>query len=88
MMRRWGGRRAQALTRAVLMRDQHRCHVPGCTRRATTADHTPIRRDQGGPDTMDNLKACCAHHNSSDGARYRNAKHAGHARIAYPSPRM
>jgi 5-methylcytosine-specific restriction endonuclease McrA len=95
-MRRWGGRRAALLTLLVLTRDRHICqctggctwHVAGdggtrCPRRATTADHWPLRRDEGGPDTLDNLRAACRSCNSADGARYGNTKRAG-----YPTQRM
>ena len=82
-MNRWGGRAAAALTAAVLARDGYRCRFPGCTAIATTADHHPVPRDAGGPDTLANLRAACLHHNAQAGARYGNAKRAG-----YPPERM
>ena len=59
----WGGRRAQRLTAAVLARDRDDAlgYAPcrWCGRPATTADHWPIARVEGGPDTLDNLVAAC-----------------------------
>jgi HNH endonuclease/AAA domain len=61
---KWGGRRAQALTRAVLERDGYRCVY--CGGPATTADHI-VPRSAGGTDSMDNLRAACRPCNSSRG---------------------
>ena len=78
-MRKWAGRRATALTNAVLLRDYDArlgftpCHW--CGGRATTADHWPVGRDEGGPDVLDNMVPACRPCNSSRGARYRNAKY-------------
>lgn len=76
----WGGRRAAALTAAVLARDHDDAlgYAPcyWCGARATTADHHPIGRDEGGPDTLDNLVAACRPCNSARGAAYANSKRA------------
>jgi 5-methylcytosine-specific restriction endonuclease McrA len=54
--------RWQALRAAVLARDGHVCQLrlPGCTSRATIADHITLRGR--GPDTesLNNLRAVCA----------------------------
>ena len=63
-MNEWGGRAAQALTRAVLVRDGYRCRWCGGV--ATTADHR-IPRAAGGTDTLDNLDAACEPCNKSKG---------------------
>jgi HNH endonuclease len=73
---RWGGRRAQALTRLVLARD----HDPTlgyppcrwCGAPATTADHWPVARMDGGPDDPANLIAACLTCNTSRGATLGN----------------
>jgi 5-methylcytosine-specific restriction endonuclease McrA len=54
----------------VLKRDGYECQLglPGCTGRATTADHV-IPRAQGGTATLDNLQASCRHCNSVKGTR-------------------
>lgn len=44
--------------------------------RATTADHYPVGRDEGGPDTMENLVPACRPCNSRRGAIYVNRKRA------------
>lgn len=54
----------------VLKRDGYECQLrlPGCTGRATTADHvTP--RSHGGTATLDNLQASCRRCNSRKGTR-------------------
>ena len=53
----------------VLERDRHECQLeyPGCTGRATTADHVRPRRDGGG-DELENLRASCRHCNEARGA--------------------
>ena len=56
-MRTWGGSAAQRLTAAVLERDGRVCHW--CGGFATSADHYPVARCDGGPDTLDNLVAAC-----------------------------
>lgn len=65
----------KALRRRVLDRDRWTCQVkmPGCLRRATIADHR-IPRDQGGSDSLSNLRACCrschnARHPEKGGSR-------------------
>jgi 5-methylcytosine-specific restriction endonuclease McrA len=59
-----------AISRRVLERDRHVCllQLPGCTGRATTADHI-VPRSQGGTHHMDNLQAACRACNSRKGAR-------------------
>lgn len=65
--RAWRRRRA-----LVLQRDGYRCQVQGqgCTGQATHVDHV-VPRGQGGTDALDNLRAACAHCNTSrgDGSR-------------------
>lgn len=68
---RWGGHRAALLTALVLARDEHVCYW--CGGYATTADHWPVARSEGGPDTLDNLVAACGPCNFARGARLRNA---------------
>lgn len=46
------------LRHACLQRDQHRCVVPGCTNRATHADHIKARA-KGGADSLANLESRC-----------------------------
>jgi 5-methylcytosine-specific restriction endonuclease McrA len=53
----WGGRPSQRLRAAVLERDGRVCYW--CGGFATSADHYPIARADGGPDTLDNLVAAC-----------------------------
>jgi hypothetical protein len=52
-----------AVRRAVLLRDQHRCQVPGC-RHATFVDvhHIQSREDGGGHEPTNLLTLCSAHH--------------------------
>ena len=64
-MNEWGGRAAQALTAAVLRRDGYRCRWCGGV--ATSADHYPVPRSAGGPDTLSNLVAACLPCNKSKG---------------------
>ena len=75
-MNRWGGRRAAALTAAVLARDldAHLGYAPcrWCGRPATTADHWPVSQADGGPHVLGNLVAACRSCNSSRGARQGN----------------
>ena len=67
----WGGRRSQALRALVLQRDHDDalgyapCHWCGAP--ADSADHWPIPRSRGGPDTLDNLRAACLPCNVSRG---------------------
>jgi 5-methylcytosine-specific restriction endonuclease McrA len=69
----WGGRRAQRLTAQVLARDRddRLGYTPcrWCGELATTADHWPIARVQGGPDVLENLVAACLPCNTSRGVR-------------------
>jgi hypothetical protein len=55
-----------ARRRAVLLRDRHRCRVPGC-RNATFVDvHHIILRSEGGSHATDNLITLCgAHHRAA-----------------------
>lgn len=64
-MNSWGGKAAAALTAAVLRRDSYRCHW--CGGRADSADHYPVARADGGPDTLSNLVAACLPCNKSKG---------------------
>jgi hypothetical protein len=59
-----------ALRRAALMRDQHRCRVPGC-RNATFVDlhHVELRSEGGGNALANLVTVCGAHH---------RAAHRGH----------
>jgi 5-methylcytosine-specific restriction endonuclease McrA len=76
----WGSNYHQRLSRAVLARDWDPdlgytpCHW--CGKPASTADHWPIGRDEGGPDTLANLVAACRPCNASRGARYVQGKRA------------
>jgi 5-methylcytosine-specific restriction endonuclease McrA len=69
----WGGRRAQRLTAQVLARDFDPalgftpCRWCGDT--AITADHWPVARVQGGPDTLDNLVSACRPCNTARGVQ-------------------
>jgi len=69
----WGGRRAQRLTAEVMARDYdpdlgytpcHWCRAP-----ATSFDHWPIARVQGGPDTLDNGVPACLPCNTARGVK-------------------
>jgi hypothetical protein len=79
-MRAWGGRRAQALTAFVLARDHDPtlgyapCHWCGAP--ATTADHWPVARVDGGPDSPANMVAACLPCNCSRGATLGNLRRA------------
>jgi hypothetical protein len=55
-----------ALRRAVLLRDQHRCRVPGC-RNATFLDlHHIELRSEGGRNNLENIVTTCgAHHRAA-----------------------
>lgn len=69
-MKRWGGRKAQELTRLCLAEKGIVCRLqlPGCTQLATTADHI-VPQSKGGPHELWNLQPACAHCNSSRGNR-------------------
>lgn len=77
--RPWGGRRSQLLRAAVLARDVDLdlgytpCYW--CGRPATSADHYPIPRSDGGPDTLDNLVAACLPCNISRGVQMHYDRH-------------
>jgi len=64
-------RRAQqaippALRRAVLLRDQRRCQVPGCTNTRWLDVHHLEPRSEGGRHSMENLTGLCsAHHRAA-----------------------
>jgi 5-methylcytosine-specific restriction endonuclease McrA len=48
----------------VLERDGHRCYKPGCTTRATTADHiVPVSEAPHLRLDPDNMRASCLEHN-------------------------
>lgn len=89
---RWGGRHAQALTRAVLIRDGFRCQMPGptgvkCLAWATTGDHI-IPRALGGPDTLANMRAACAPCNFRAGQQLARMLADRKARRRYPAARL
>lgn len=89
---RWGGRHAQALTRAALQRDGYRCQVPGrtgvkCLAWATTGDHI-IPRALGGPDTLDNMRAACLACNSRRGQELAQELKRARRSRRYPAIRM
>lgn len=69
----WGGRRAQRLTAAVLARDYDDAlgYTPcrWCGRPATTFDHWPIARVEGGPDDLANGVAACRPCNAARGVQ-------------------
>lgn len=69
-MRRWGGRKAQALTALCLETYGTRCwlQLPGCTGVATTADHV-VPQSRGGSHELANLRPACSHCNSARGNR-------------------
>jgi 5-methylcytosine-specific restriction endonuclease McrA len=64
----------------VLERDGHRCRHCGAP--ATTADHYPIAKADGGPTTLDNLVAACTPCNSRSGAATRTRR--ARARRTHP----
>jgi hypothetical protein len=54
------------LRRAVLLRDQHRCQVPGCNNTTWVDVHHIELRSEGGRHAMENLIcACAAHHRAA-----------------------
>ncbi|HEY2301932.1 MAG TPA: HNH endonuclease signature motif containing protein [Acidimicrobiales bacterium] len=57
----------------VLAAAAGRCYMPGCQRLATTADHI-VPLCEGGGHAVENLRACCAHHNSVGAARLMNER--------------
>jgi hypothetical protein len=64
----------------VLERDRYICRHCGAP--ATTADHHPIAKADGGPTTVDNLVAACTRCNSSGGAAIRTRR--ARARRTHP----
>ena len=60
------GRAVPVSRRGVLRRDEHRCAY--CGGHAATVDHV-LPRSRGGPDTWDNLVACCVRCNNLKGDR-------------------
>jgi 5-methylcytosine-specific restriction endonuclease McrA len=60
------GRSVPVSRRGVLRRDGHRCAY--CRRSATTVDHV-LPRSRGGPDSWENLVACCVRCNNAKGDR-------------------
>lgn len=60
------GRAVPVSRRAVLRRDGHRCAY--CRQSAATVDHV-LPRSRGGPDTWENLVACCVRCNNVKGDR-------------------
>jgi 5-methylcytosine-specific restriction endonuclease McrA len=55
-----------ALRRAVLLRDQHRCQVPGCTNMRWLDVHHIELRSEGGRHSLKNLTGLCsAHHRAA-----------------------
>lgn len=51
------------LRQAALERDGYTCVVPGCRKRATHVDHIKRRQD-GGTDTLPNMRSLCATHDN------------------------
>lgn len=72
---RWGGRKAQRISAEVLARDYDPAlgYTPcrWCGTVATTADHWPIARIDGGPDTAEACVASCLPCNVSRGVQLR-----------------
>lgn len=60
------GRSVPVSRRGVLRRDSSRCAY--CRRSASTVDHI-LPRSRGGPDTWENLVACCVRCNNTKGDR-------------------
>ena len=60
------GRAVPVSRRGVLRRDGHRCAY--CRRSAGTVDHV-LPRSRGGPDSWENLVACCIRCNNVKGDR-------------------
>lgn len=60
------GRAVPVSRRGVLRRDGSRCAY--CRRSATTVDHV-VPRSRGGPDSWENLVACCVRCNNQKGDR-------------------
>lgn len=62
----WAGALSRNLTRAVLLRDGGICHWCGGV--ATSFDHWPVARSEGGADSLDNGVASCLPCNQARGA--------------------
>lgn len=79
LTKRGSTRRWRKIRRAVLVRDGYSCRVPVgerlCGAYATDAGHI-VARSAGGSDDPANLRAECAHHNRSAGARMRTGRAA------------
>jgi hypothetical protein len=86
-----------ALRRAVLLRDQRRCTVPGCRNAAFLDVHHLELRSEGGSNQADNLTTLCgAHHraahrgrllidgNQPDSLRFRHADGSQYGRTVQP----
>ena len=72
------------LRRQCLARDDHRCAVAGCTRRATHADHIERRPRAPTPmpaDRLGNLRSLCAHHDAQLKERPNGSRSGGAGRI-------
>ena len=72
------------LRRQCLTRDDHRCAVAGCTRRATHADHIERRPRAPTPtaaDHLGNLRSLCAHHDAQLKERPNGSRSGGAGRI-------
>ena len=72
------------LRRQCLTRDNHRCAVAGCTRRATHADHIERRPRAPTPtpaDHLGNLRSLCAHHDAQLKERPNGSRSGGAGRI-------
>lgn len=85
MSRSWANgstRQWRRLRRLVLERDRYSCRRVDpetgetCGAYAEHAGHWPIPKSRGGQDSMDNLRAECAKHNTGDGARLRTPRKA------------
>ena len=63
MTRYYNSRHWKQLREDALLRDLYRCAVPGCKSMATHVDHI-VSRQQGGADTLDNVRCYCAEHDN------------------------
>ena len=69
-----------ALRRAVLLRDQHRCQVPGCNNVSWLDVHHIELRSEGGRHSMENLICVCgSHHRAAHRGKITIARSAGGA---------
>ncbi len=71
-----GGRRWRTLRLQILERDGWRCRIgdPGCTIVATQVDHIVELANGGAKYDPTNLRAACAHCNTSRGAAMGNQR--------------